>query len=92
MLMGKGENWTIDMSQFWRLVGPNDKPYASAVPGILGGYRRNRIYGRLDCSTVLCAIAPDGDVNHCVFFPTKERAQAAGCRPCVVCLPMAYAS
>ncbi len=92
MLMGKGENWTIDMSQFWRLVGPNDKPYASAVPGILGGHRRNRIYGRLDCSAVLCAIAPDGEVNHCVFFPPKERAQAAGYRPCAVCLPMASAS
>ena len=80
------------MSQFWRLVGPNDKPYASAVPGILGRHRRNRIYGRLDCSAVLCAIAPDGDVNHCAFFHTKERAQAAGYRPCAVCLPMASAS
>ncbi len=80
------------MSQFWRLVGPNDKPYASAVQGILGRHRRNSIYGRLDCSAVLCAIAPDGDVNHCAFFHTKERAQAAGYRPCAVCLPMAYAS
>ena len=62
------------MSQFWRLGGPNDKAYTSAVLGILSGYRCNRISGHLDCPTVLCAIAPGGDVNHCVFFPTQERA------------------
>jgi hypothetical protein len=35
MLMVKRENWTTYMSQFWRRVGHNGKPYASAVPGIL---------------------------------------------------------
>ncbi len=33
------------MSQIWKLVGPDGKPYASAVPGALGGHRRNRSRG-----------------------------------------------
>jgi methylphosphotriester-DNA--protein-cysteine methyltransferase len=42
-------------------------------------------------TAALHAIA-GGDMNHCVFFPTEELAQAAGYRPCAVCLLMAYAS
>jgi methylphosphotriester-DNA--protein-cysteine methyltransferase len=79
------------MSQIWKLVGPDGKPYASAVPGTLGGHRRNRIYGRLDCPAALRAIARGGYVTHRVFFSTSEDARAAGYRPCAVCLPIAYA-
>jgi hypothetical protein len=31
-------------------------------------------------------------MNHCVFFPTEELAQAAGYQPCASCLLMAYAN
>lgn len=31
------------MSQIWKLVGPDGKPYVSAVPGTLAGHRRNHI-------------------------------------------------
>jgi hypothetical protein len=79
------------MSQSWKLVGPDGKPYTSAVPGTLGGHRRNRIYGRLDCPTALRAIERGGYVTHRVFFLTEEHARAAGYRPCAVCLPKAYA-
>jgi hypothetical protein len=56
------------MSQSWKLVDPDGKPYTSAVPGTLGGHRRSRIYGRLDCPIALRAIARDGYVTHRVFF------------------------
>jgi hypothetical protein len=79
------------MSQSWKLVGPDGKPYTSAVPGTLGGHRRNRIYGRLDCPAALRAIARGGYITHRVFFLTEEHARAAGYRPCAVCLPLAYA-
>jgi hypothetical protein len=79
------------MSQTWKLVGPDGKPYTSAMPGTLGGHRRTRIYGRLDCSAALRAIARGGYVTHRGFFLTEEHARAAGYRPCAVCLPMAYA-
>ena len=36
--------------------------------GTIGGHRRTRIYGRLDCPSALRAIARGGYVTHRVFF------------------------
>lgn len=80
------------MSKIWKLIGPENNPYSSPQPGTLGGHRRSRIYGRLDCPAALRAIARGGYVNHRVFFLTEEHARAAGYRPCAVCLPRAYAT
>jgi methylphosphotriester-DNA--protein-cysteine methyltransferase len=80
------------MNQTWTLVGPDCEPYASDQPGTLGGHRRSRIYGRLDCAAALRAIARGGYVTHRVFFLTEDHARAAGYRPCGVCCPAAYAS
>lgn len=63
----------------------------STVPGRLGGHRRSKIYGRLDCPTALRAIVAGGYVAHRVFFADEHAAIAAGFRPCAVCLPEAYA-
>jgi hypothetical protein len=79
------------MSQSWKLVGPDGKPYISAVPGTLGGHRRNRIYGRLDCPAALRAIARGGYVPHRVFFLDLRARAGRWYRSCAVCLPMAYA-
>jgi hypothetical protein len=73
------------------LIGPNGQPYQSLEPGSLGGHRRSRIYGRLDCRAALQAIARGGYVRHRVFFPDEATAVAAGYRPCAVCLPEKYA-
>lgn len=75
------------MSGSWTLVGSDGEPWASDRPGTLGGHRRSRIYGRLDCPAALRAIARGGYVRHRVFFLGEEHAQAAGYRPCGVCLP-----
>ncbi|WP_157248076.1 Ada metal-binding domain-containing protein [Nonomuraea typhae] len=72
------------------LLGADGRPYRSPVPGTLGGYRRARIYGRLDCPSALRAIAAGGYVRHRVFFPDATTARAAGYRPCAVCLPEEY--
>jgi hypothetical protein len=61
------------MSQIWKLVGPDGKPYVSAVPGTLAGQRRNHIYGRLDRPAALRAIARGGYVINRVFFATQRR-------------------
>lgn len=58
--------------------------------GTLGGNRRLRIYGRLDCPSALRAIARGGYVRHRVFFADEAEAVAAGYRPCAVCLPEEY--
>ncbi|HVJ24522.1 MAG TPA: Ada metal-binding domain-containing protein [Burkholderiales bacterium] len=76
----------------WILLGPDGKPYASCRPGTLGGHRRTRIYGRLDCPAALRAIARGGYVTNRVFFLNERHALAAGYRPCAVCLPEKYAT
>ncbi|HEU4922570.1 MAG TPA: Ada metal-binding domain-containing protein [Burkholderiales bacterium] len=80
--MGEPDHWT--------LLGPDGKPYASRHRGTLGGHRRTRIYGRLDCPAALRAIARGGYVPYRVFFLNGRHARAAGYRPCAVCLPEEY--
>jgi methylphosphotriester-DNA--protein-cysteine methyltransferase len=74
----------------WILVGPDGRPYESDSPGTLGGHRRSRIYGRLDCPGAARAIARGGYVAHRVFFADEAVAVAAGYRPCAVCLREDY--
>jgi methylphosphotriester-DNA--protein-cysteine methyltransferase len=76
----------------WTLIGASGGPYESTVPGTLGGHRRARIYGRLDCPTARRAIARGGYVRHRVFFLSEADARAAGYRPCAGCMPQAYAA
>jgi methylphosphotriester-DNA--protein-cysteine methyltransferase len=75
----------------WKLVGSDGEPYTSATRGTLGGNRRSRIYGRLDCRAALAAIARGGYASNRVFFADEPTAIAAGYRPCAVCMPTEYA-
>ena len=75
----------------WRLLDATGLPYDSPTPGTVGGYRRGRIYGRLDCPSALRAIARGGYVRERVFFADEPTAVAAGYRPCAVCLPAQHA-
>ena len=75
----------------WTLTGGDGKPYASPVPGTLGGHRGGRLYGRLDCRAALRAIARGGYAKLRVFFPDEATAIAAGYRPCAVCMASEYA-
>jgi Metal binding domain of Ada len=79
-----------DPPRTWTLLGP-DGPYESPTPGTLGGHRRSRIYGRLDCPVALRTIARGGYVAHRVFFADEETAVSAGYRPCGVCRREEYA-
>ena len=74
----------------WVLLGADGRPYESATPGTLGGHRRTRAYGRLDCPSAARALARGGYVRHRVFFADEPAAVAAGYRPCAVCLPEQY--
>jgi hypothetical protein len=76
----------------YTLLGTDRRAYRSAVPGQLGGHRRSRIYGRLDCPSARRAIARGSYVAHRVFFADEPTAIAAGYRPCAVCLRGAYAA
>jgi methylphosphotriester-DNA--protein-cysteine methyltransferase len=72
------------------LIDRTGHPYASDRPATLGGHRRTRIYGRLDCPAAARALARGGYVTQRVFFLDADLAVAAGYRPCAVCLPEPY--
>jgi hypothetical protein len=76
----------------YTLLGADGRPYQSATPGIYGGHRRSKLYGRLDCRAALRAIARGGYVTYRVFFADEQTALRAGYRPCAVCLPEQYAA
>jgi methylphosphotriester-DNA--protein-cysteine methyltransferase len=69
----------------------NGNFYYCSEPGLFGGYRRRKIYGRLDCKSANEAIAKGGYVKHRVFFKDEETAIKAGYRPCAKCMPEKYA-
>nr|WP_269330387.1 Ada metal-binding domain-containing protein [Kineosporia babensis] len=72
------------------MLGVDGRQYRSDVPGLLGGHRRQKVYGRLDCPSALRAIARGGYVKYRVFFASEAVAVAAGYRPCGACLPVQY--
>ncbi|MFI6294462.1 Ada metal-binding domain-containing protein [Nonomuraea sp. NPDC050790] len=78
------------MTGVYVLTGADGRAYLSPSPGALGGHRRQRVYGRLDCPSALRAIAAGGYVRHRVFFADEPAAVSAGYRPCAVCLPEKY--
>ena len=74
----------------YRLIGADGREYLSLTPGTLGGHRRTKGYGRLDCRVALSWIAKGHYVKHRVFFADEATAIAAGYRPCAVCMPDEY--
>ncbi len=76
--------------QTYTLIGADGRPHPSPTPGTLGGHRRNKVYGRLDCAGALRWIAKGKYVQHRVFFADEPAAIAAGYRPCAGCMPVEY--
>ena len=74
----------------YTLIGADGRPYRSTTPGQLGGHRRNKGYGRLDCPSALRWIEKGKYVSHRVFFADERTAVSAGYRPCATCLPERY--
>ncbi len=74
----------------YHLIGTDGKLYDSETPGTLGGHRKLKIYGRLDCPSANRYIEKGQYVQYRVFFKDEETAIAAGYRPCARCMPEAY--
>lgn len=74
----------------YKLLDKNGKEYLSEEPGTIGGHRKLKIYGKLDCSSARRYIAKGEYVQHRVFFKDEETAIAAGYRPCGVCMKEEY--
>lgn len=77
------------MTKHYELTAPDGSTYRSDLPGELGGNSKDKIYGRLDCSSAIRAL-PKGYAKHRVFFQDEAAAIAAGYRPCGTCLRPRY--
>jgi Metal binding domain of Ada len=76
----------------YRLIAADGGEVLSDAPGLLGGHRGTKIYGRLDCPAARRALAwGDSYRRRRVFFADEPTAVAAGFRPCARCMPAAYA-
>ena len=73
--------------KLFTLTGPDGTPFLSGARGTLGGHRRNRVYGRLDCKTAARYLARGSYQKNRVFFADEASALVAGYRPCSHCLP-----
>jgi hypothetical protein len=75
----------------YTLIGRDGKPFQSETKGQLGGYRKDRIYGRLDCANALRWLEKGHYAKQRVFFADESTAKEAGYRPCARCMPAEYA-
>ena len=78
--------------KMYKLLDENGKEYLSAEKGLVGGNRKLKIYGRMDCPSALSALKRYGDsyVKSRVFFKDEATAIAAGYRPCGNCMREHY--
>jgi methylphosphotriester-DNA--protein-cysteine methyltransferase len=76
----------------YTLLGADGLPYRTQTPGLLGGHRRTKVYGRLDCPVALSLLRRGFTPRHRVFFADEATAVAAGYRPCGACMRAEYAA
>ena len=74
----------------YKLLDENGKEYLSETPGTIGGHKKLKIYGKLDCKSALRYIGKGQYVKYRVFFKDEETAISAGYRPCGVCMKEEY--
>lgn len=81
----------MDTPKQYTLIAADGSRYTSTTPGTLGGYRKDRRYGRLDCKVAKRALYEGGlYAQQRVFFADEATAIAAGYRPCAKCMPDEY--
>lgn len=80
----------IDKNIQFKLIDKNGKEYMSNMPGTLGGNKKLKIYGKLDCYSALNFIKKGYYVDKRVFFKDEETAISAGYRPCAKCMRKEY--
>lgn len=77
--------------KLYRLITADGSSVSSPTKGTVGGHRKNRIYGRLDCKAARRALGTGRSYEQQrVFFADEATAIAAGYRPCAVCMPDEY--
>jgi methylphosphotriester-DNA--protein-cysteine methyltransferase len=72
-----GDNKSEQTQKLFRLIRSGDVT--------LGGYKKGRIYGTLQCSS-----GKRMKLENRVFFKNEQEAIALGYRPCGNCMPQKY--
>lgn len=75
---------------YYRLIDSTGHEYKSLFPGKLGGNKKLKIYGHLDCPSANRWIEKGYYVRNRVFFENEDVAISCGYRPCAVCMPDKY--
>lgn len=78
------------MEKKYKLIDSNGKECLSDTPGTLGGHRKLKIYGRLDCPSAARYLTKGQYAQYRVFFKDEATAIAAGFRPCGICMKERY--
>lgn len=89
LLKNVKENFIKYGKREYKLMSINGQ-YLSKIPGTLGGNKKLKIYGKLDCKSALNWIQKGKYVNNRVFFESEEKAIEAGYRPCGICMKKEY--
>jgi len=84
------ENFLKYGSKEYKLLDENGNFILSKVPGTIGGHKKLKIYGKMDCPSALSYIKKGQYVNNRVFFLDEETAIKNGYRPCAKCLKKEY--
>ena len=74
----------------FKLLNSKGEEYLSNIPGTIGGNKKLKIYGRLDCPSAKQWIEKGYYISNRVFFENEDTAIAAGYRPCAKCMPDEY--
>jgi hypothetical protein len=73
--------------KLYQLIAADGTRITSTTPGLFGGYRKERRYGRLDCKVARRALQNGAlYAQQRVFFADEATAIAAGYHPCPVCM------
>ena len=80
----------LDHIKKYKLIDANGEEYYSSTPGVLGGNKKLKIYGRLDCPSANSWLKKGFYKRNRVFFANEEDAISAGYRPCAVCMKEEY--
>lgn len=76
--------------KLYSLTDTKGNNYLSKEKGNLGGHKKLKIYGRLDCPSALTWIKKGKYIKYRVFFIDESTAIAAGYRPCAICMKEEY--
>lgn len=82
--------YDAELARTYKLADESENVVESFVPGKLGGHRKLKIYGRLDCTSAARYIKKGQYIKHRVFFKDEATAVRAGYRPCAICMPEEY--